>query len=53
MPIGGSTYISMFNILSEIAMCVLDSNHRVKRLKDGYILFQFLSAADVTSLWTM
>ena len=31
-------------------MCVLDSNHRVKRLKDDYVLFQFLSAADVTSL---
>ena len=53
MPIGDSIYISMFNILSEIAMCVLDSNHHVKRLKDDYVLFQFLSAAGVTSLWTM
>ena len=50
MPIDDSTYISMFNVLSEIAMCVLDSNHRVKRLKNGYILFRFLSAADMTSL---
>ena len=53
MPIGDSTYISMFNVLFKIAMCVLDLNQRVKRSKDGYVLFQFLSAADVTSLWTM
>ena len=53
MSIDDSTYISMFNILFKIAMCVLDSNHRVKRLKNGYILFWFLSAANMMSLWTM
>ena len=40
----------MFNVSSEIAMCVLDSNHHIKRFKNSYILFWFLSAADVISL---
>ncbi len=47
------TFISMFNALYESVTCAHVSSSLNNKLKNDYVLFQFLNVVNMMSSWTM